>query len=392
MDEPVSKPQEWNRGIGLLLAFAITKVLLHLVTSPGYGYFRDEFYYLACSDRLALGYVDQPPLSIFLLSLQRTFLGDSLPALRFLPAVAGGITVLLTGLMARQLGGNRFAQVLAMLAVFAAPIYLGTNHVYSMNSFNLMFWAWAAYLLIRLLKEPKPYLWLLLGLALGLGLQNKIAILWLGFGFSIGFLFTSARRYLLTPWPWITAVLAGVIFLPHILWQIQNDWPTIEFMRNATGLKMVPVPPLDFLVGQIRSMNPVLLPIWLSGLIFFFFARGGRDFRLLGWTWLAVFVLLMLSGTSRAGYMAPGYTWLFAGGAVAIERLFERFGEQAASILETVASLIVLAGGIALAPLALPVLPVESYIAYAQRLGGRRIIKKRKELAELPQFYADMHG
>jgi hypothetical protein len=389
---PEIKRSEWTQGLGLILVFAAAKLLIHILTSHGYGYFRDELYYLACSDRLAFGYVDQPPLSILLLTVQRTFLGDSLPALRLLPALAGSITVLLIGVMVRQLGGTRFAQVLAMLAAIAAPMYLGLNHFYSMNAFDLMFWAWAAYLTIRIIKEPRPHHWMLLGLVLGLGLENKISVLWLGFGLFVGFLFTSQRRHFISPWPWLAAAIAAVVFAPHILWQIQNGWPTIEFMRNATGLKMAPVAPLDFLSGQVLSMNPVVLPIWFGGLVFFFFAPGGRQYRLLGWAWLAVCLLLMLSGTSRANYLSPAYTWLFAGGGVAIERLFARFGERVAGILEPLAAVTVIAVGVLLAPLALPVLPVEMYITYAERLGIAPSTEERKEVASLPQFYADMHG
>ena len=205
---PEIKRSEWTQGLGLILAFALAKLLIHLLTSHGYGYFRDELYYMACSDRLAFGYVDHPPLSILLLMVQRTFLGDSLPALRFLPAVAGSITVLLIGVMARQLGGNRFAQVLAMLAAMAAPMYLGLNHFYSMNALDVMFWAWAAYLIVRIIKEPRPHLWILLGLVLGLGLENKISVLWLGFGLFVGFVLTTHRRYFISPWPWLAAVVA----------------------------------------------------------------------------------------------------------------------------------------------------------------------------------------
>jgi hypothetical protein len=392
MEERDSTRREWLQGAAFLLTFAAAKLVLHLLTSHGYGYFRDELYYLACSDRLAFGYVDQPPLSIVLLSIQRAFLGDSLLALRFLPAVAGAATVFLVGLMTRQLGGERFAQVLAMFATLGVPMFLGLNHFFSMNAFDLLFWAWAAYLLIRILKEPKPHLWLLLGLVLGLGLENKISVLWLGFGLLVGFLLTRNRRHLASPWPWAAGAIAGLVFLPHVLWQIQNGWPTIEFMQNAMGLKMADVSPVDFLLTQILVMNPVFLPIWLAGLAFFFFAPGGKEFRLLGWTWLAVFFLLMISGSSRANYMAPAYTWLFAGGAVLIERGFERFGEQVTGILETVASTIVIAAGVLLAPLGLPVLPVEMYVAYSERLGIAPSTEERKELAELPQFYADMHG
>ncbi|TDI13316.1 MAG: phospholipid carrier-dependent glycosyltransferase, partial [Acidobacteria bacterium] len=246
-----------------LMVFPAVKLVLHLVTHRGYGMFRDEYYYLACAERLAWGYVDHPPFSIFLLWIVRNLLGDSLLAVRLLPALAGAATVLLVGLMARRLGGGLFAQSLAMVGALAAPIYLALDHFYSMNAFDLVFWALAAYLILLLVQGAGVRVWLLLGAVLGLGLMNKISILWLGFGLLVGLLVTQRRRWLLTPGPWLAAGLAVLLFLPYILWQVGNDWPTVEFIRNASGQKMLEVKPLDFMLSQLRVMNPAVAPLWL---------------------------------------------------------------------------------------------------------------------------------
>ncbi len=378
-----------SRLLSPLVVLPLAKLLVHLASHRGYGYFRDEFYYLACAERLAWGYVDQPPLSLALLAVQRALFGDSLLALRLLPAVAGALTVLLVGLMARRLGGGRFAQTLAMLGALAAPIYLALDHFYSMNAFDLLFWALAAYLLILLLEGGDRRLWLVLGAVLGLGLLNKISVLWLGAGLLAGLLLSAERRLLRTPWPWLAVAIAGLLFLPHVVWQVANGWPTLEFIRNATGQKMLDVAPLDFARSQIRIMNPVLLPLWLGGLAWLLRHPEGRRFRLLGWTWVAVFVLLAVSRSSRAGYLSPAYTWLLAGGGVLWEELFERWRRP---VLRWVAAGLVVLAGLVMAPLALPVLPVERYVAYAEALGVAPSTAERKELAELPQFYADMHG
>ena len=240
----------------LIALFALAKLGLHLTTSSGYGYFRDELYYLACSDRLAAGYVDHPPLSIFVLWVVRHTLGDSLLALRTVPAILGAATVALVGLMAARLGGGRWAQALAMTGALVAPVYLALNHTYSLNSFDLLFWALAAYLVIRLIDDESPRRWLLLGLVLGLGLLNKISVLWLGAGLAVGLLATPLRRRLATPWPWLSAAVAAVVFTPHLVWQVANGWPTLEFIRNAAGQKMAPVSPLDFVAGQLDRDAP----------------------------------------------------------------------------------------------------------------------------------------
>jgi hypothetical protein len=372
-----------------LVAFPIAKLVLHLVTIPGYGFFRDEFYYIACSERLDFGYVDHPPLSILVLRIARALAGDSIWTIRAPAALAGAITVLIVGLIARELGGGRFAQSIAMIAAGLAPVSLALNHFYSMNALDLLFWALAALLVARCAKGPSPRLWVALGLVLGLGLQNKISVLWLGFGLFAGFLLTPRVSGLRTAWPWVAGAIAAAVFLPHVLWQVAHDWPTLEFIRNATQEKMVRVTPWDFLKSQISMMNPLAAPLWGAGLAWLLLARETRVFRSLGIAYVAVFLLLALSGSSRAGYLAPAYGWLLPAGGV----ILERWTGAGRRTWIRVAALGILAGtGAALAPLALPVLPVDTYIVYARALGEEPSTAERKELAELPQFYADMHG
>jgi hypothetical protein len=372
-----------------LAALPAAKLGLQLATIPGYGFFRDEFYYIACSRRLDWGYVDHPPLCVLLLRGVRALLGESIWAIRLLPALAGAATVLLVGLMARALGGGRDAQLVAMLAALVAPAYLGASHAYSMNGFDILFWAGAAYLLIRIAKGGPSWLWLALGAALGLGLQNKISILWLGLGLLVGLVLTPLRRELRTPWPWAAAAIAAALFLPHLVWQQAHGWPTLEFIRNATQEKMTPIAPWAFIRSQLRMMNDVTAPVWLAGLVWLLAARSGRPVGALGWAYLTVFAILIASRTSRPGYLAPAYTWLLAAGGLAIEQLIERLGR--AWLRSAVLALLVL-GGALRAPFGLPVLPVESYIAYARALGVAPSTAERKELAALPQSYADMHG
>ena len=373
----------------VLVAFPLAKLLIHLTTYHGYGMFRDEFYYLACADHMAWGYVDQPPLSILFLWVVKTLLGDSLLAVRLLPAVAGAVTVLLVGLMARRLGGGVAAQSLAMLATLVAPVYLSLSHFYSMNGFDILAWALAAYLLIVLLQKDDLRHWIMLGAVLGLGLLNKVSVLWLGFGLFVGLLLTDRRKLLRTPGPWLAGGIAGALFVPHILWQIANGWPTLEFIRNASENKMVEVSPLAFLQSQLMMMNLLAAPLWIAGLIWLLGGKEGRRYRVFGITYVAIFVLLVLNGTSRAGYLAPAYTWLFPAGAVALERLLATWR---GGVLRWAYAVPLAISGMLFAPLGLPVLPVDSYIAYARTLGIGPSTAERKELAELPQFYADMHG
>src|SRR5262249_54189056 len=156
----------------LIGVFSIAALLVHLLTNGRYGYFRDELYYIACGRHLAFGYVDQPPLSILLLRLSQLFLGDSLFAIRFLPALAGAAIVALTGIIARELGGRVWAIALACAATLCALFYLAVGNFFSMNAFEPLFWMGAVYLLVRIINGGAPTLWLWFGVVIGLGLEN----------------------------------------------------------------------------------------------------------------------------------------------------------------------------------------------------------------------------
>jgi hypothetical protein len=376
------------RSTSHLAALALVKLGLHLATHRGYGLFRDEFYYLACSEHLALGYVDHPPLSILLLWLSRAVLGDSLLAIRFLPAVAGAVTVYLTGLIARELGGGRSAQLLAALAAFAAPVFLRLNHFFSMNAFDLLFWVLLALIAVRILLRDEPRLWLAFGAAAGLGLQNKYSVAFFGFGIAVGLLASAQRRQLASRWLWLGGGLALLLFLPHLVWQVREGWPTLEFMANAQAQKNIPLAPREFLLQQIVMAHPLALPIWLAGLGGLLFSPRLQRLRPLGWAYLASFALLAVQN-SKAYYLTPIYPLLFAAGAVVIEGFFERrrwrWGMPAAASL-------LAAGGVATLPLAIPLLPVETFIAYSRANVIGEPPTEHQEQGVLPQMYADMHG
>jgi hypothetical protein len=377
-------------GTLFLFLFALAKLLLHFYTNAfaGYGIFRDELYYAACSEHLSAGYVDQPPLSIFIFALNRMVFGDSLFAIRLLPAIAGAATVFLTGLMARALGGGRFAQGLASLAAVVSLILLGMDGFFSMNAFDLLFWAWSAYVLILLVKTGDKKYWMHLGLLLGLGLLNKISFLWLGFGIFVGVAATPERRWLKTEYPYITAVIAFAFFLPFIIWNATHDLAHLEFIRNASGEKYSLLTPKIFLIGQMMVQNPVTLPLWLSGLLWFLFSKDGRRFRIVAYVYLAALAVLLFNGHSKPEYLSPAYSMLFAGGGVAVERWT---ASGIARWIRPVYGAIV-AAGILLAPLTIPIFPVETYIRYADALGVKPSTSEGKQLGNLPQFYADMFG
>ncbi len=374
----------------LIAGLASIPLLIHLYTNifAGYGIFRDELYYIACSNRPALGYVDQPPLSIYILAVSRLLFGDSLFAIRLLPAVNSALTVIVTCLMALKLGGRKMSVVISGFAVIFAPVYIGISSIYSMNSFDVLFWAMAFYLIILIIENNKLTYWILLGIVMGLGSLNKVGFLWLEFGFFIGILISDKRKLLLTYRPYLCALTALLIFSPFIIWNFQNDFAHLEFIRNATSGKYSNLNSGDFIIGQITNMNPFSVLIWLSGLYYFLFNKTGRKFMIPGIIYIVTFTILIINGHSKAGYLAPAYTVLFAGGGVFIEKLTE----HRLKFIRYVILLPLILLGILITPLALPVLPVEAYIKYAAKMGFAPTSSESKELSELPQFYADMFG
>ncbi len=374
----------------VLIGFAVLKLGIHLLSNGflHYELFRDELYYLACSHHLAWGYVDQPPLSIYLLAAVRTVFGDSLFAVRLLPALLGAATVFLAGLMAFEMGGGKAAAVIACLGVLAAPVFLAMNTFYSMNAIDIFLWALAGYLVIRLIRENRPSFWIWLGVVIGLGLLNKISMLWFGFGLFVALL-ASRRKWLRTPWPYAAACIALALFLPYIVWNAANGFPHLEFMRNAMLSKYAGLTAGSFILGQFIDLNPVTALIWIPGLAFFLFTRDGAPFRSIGIIWVTVCTVLVVNGHSKPEYLAPACPFLFAGGGVLIERFSLR--KNAAWLRAAVPGLAAVAGIIS-APLAMPLLPVEKLSGYFTFIGISHPVNEDLEQGDLPQFFADMHG
>ncbi len=377
-------------GPAIVLYIAGAKLLLHLLTASRYGYFGDELYHMACGEHLDWGYVDQPPLIAVIAWFTRHALGTSLLAIHLLPAIAGSVLVWLTGAMTRELGGGRFAQGLSALSVACAGIYLIMDHLFTMNAFEPLLWMGCAYLLIRIVKTGNQRLWVWFGVLAGLGLENKYSMAVFGLGVVVGLLLTSERQMLLKPWIWIGGVIAFLIFLPNLLWNIHHHWPFFELMRNirASGRDII-LGPVGYIKQQILMMTPVSFPIWLAGLLYLFFSRQGRRYRVLGWTYLVVLTaFIVLHGKDY--YATPVYPMLLAAGAVAIEEASERWGQAWVRPAVVVALVAVTA---ALLPIVVPVLPVENYLRYQAKLPFKVEASEKSHLeAALPHYYAWSFG
>lgn len=377
-----------NPGKALLITLSVIYVLVHLIFINQYDYFRDELYYIACGNHLAFGYVDQPPFVALIAFISTRLFGESLFAIRIFSVLAGGMTVFVTGKITKQLGGSLFAQALSGLMVMFAPVYLFMFHILSMNSFDILFWALAIFVLVKIITTGNSKHWLWFGVVIGIGFENKISILFLLFGLAVGLILTPNRKYLKDKYFWYGAAIAFLISLPYLIWEIVISFPTLEFMRNASSFKNASISPLNFLKEQMLDMHPISLLISLGGLYFLFFTKSGKQFRMFGWMYLAIFIFLM-STRSKVYYISPVYPLLFSFGAIAIESFVRRFNQK--WIRPVSVTLLILLGAVT-APMALPCLPVEDFISYSRTLGITPEVGEKNKPGILPQYYADMFG
>jgi hypothetical protein len=373
------------------VAIGSATLIGHCIFNNRYGYFRDEFDYLACAQHPALGYVDHPPIIPMLAGLSRWLLGDSLRAVRFVPALASSLAVLLAAALARELGGRWFAVVLTGVAVALAPIYLSDGSLMTTNCLEPLLWMGCVYCALLAVNRGDPRWWLGFGIVAGLGLEEKYSIAILGAGMVVGLLLTPERRYLASKWMWMGAAAAVLIFAPNAIWNFQHHWPFLELVHNikAEG-RDVQLSPFQYFAQQILLTGALATPVWLTGLAALLFWRKLRPYRMLGWCYLVAFTAFAVVLKGKNYYLAPVYPMLLAAGAVAWERGIERSGQ---TWLKP-AYLALLAGaGLYFAPIVVPALPVDRFIVYMNHLPFALPHSEHShEAAVLPQHYADQFG
>lgn len=364
------------------IAGAVAAGALVMAFSWRYGIFRDELYYLACARRLAWGYVDHPPLSIALLRL----FGERLIAIKIPGALAMALTVFLIGREAVRRGADDWETTLTVAAAALCPLFLGVAGFYSMNVLEVALWAIAMAVSSRLITDPTPARWILLGIVIGLGTLNKYSMFMFAAGFVAGLLLSRRWKQFLTPWPWIAGLVSALIFLPHVVWEMRHGSPSLEFMHNATTFKMAAIGPLDFLKEQVLVTNPVIAVVWIAGLIALLVMPRLRPWRPHGTAFLVTVAILIASGKSRANYLGPAYTLILPAGGIAVGRILRGRALRAAMLS------ILLVAGLAVLPFALPVLPVDTLIAYQRATGFTPRAEEHSRLGPLPQFMADRFG
>jgi len=370
--------------------------IAHMLTATRYGYFRDALYYLACSEHLDWGYVDQPPLIVLIAWISRHTIGTSLPALMLWPAIAGVGRIVLTAAFARGLGAKRFGTTLAAILAATPGVWYVTDHQFAMNALEPFIWTGCAYMILRMIQTGDPKWWLAFGTVAGIGLENKYSIVLFAFAMLVGLLLTAQRRYLLTPWLFAGGLAALLVFLPNLVWNVQHQWPFLQLMHNirASGRDVV-LGPVAFLAQQALIMNPLSLPFWLGGLLFYFFAKQAKEYRAFGWAF-AITVGLFFALHGKNYYSAPVYPLVLAAGGLATEHVLGKWltmRPRLTAALKPICFVWLCAGIAVFLPIVLPVLPVELYLRYQAHLPFEVPRSEHQHMdTALPQHYGDEFG
>jgi len=310
------------RRAPLLLGAAVTVLLV--VFAGGYGYHRDELYFLEAGHHLAWSYADQGPVTPLVARLMSDIAPGSLTVLRIPSAIAAGLVVLLTGLLAGELGGRPRARALAAACAAVGTIVLFNGHLLSTSTLDLLVWTLVSWLVVRAVRTGDNRLWPVAGVVLGLGLLNKPLPAFLAVGLLAGVLIAGPRRLLRNPWVWSGAAIALVLWSPWIAWQASNGWPQIAVSRSiAAGNSTSSQPWWAIVPFQVLLVSPVLAPVWIAGLVRLFRDPAVRPYRFLAWAWVVLAVVFMASA-GKPYYLAGLLPALLGAGAVAVDGWLDR--------------------------------------------------------------------
>lgn len=350
----------------LIIACAIAKFTIHMLTATNYGYFVDELYTIALSKHLAFGYVDLPPLVPALLALNRVILGESLLAIHVLPALAGSATLVLVCLITKKIGGGLYAIGLSALAFIVAPVWLIMYSFFAYDGFDQLILASFIYVLVSFIQTGNRKLWLALGLVAGIACLSKATILYLGPGFLVALLISKYRKDLLTPWPWLGLGIILVLISPYLFWEYSNQWPTLEYWASYRANVLPELSVWQYLVNILLLMNPLLLPLLALGLYRVFKRFGDVDYSFFAVLFLVSLVFLF--GLKAKTYMLVElFMPLIAAGAIFVEERLAGAGWRKMVKVALVPYLLI--AGILVVPWALPMLPPAQMRDYARDFG-----------------------
>jgi 4-amino-4-deoxy-L-arabinose transferase-like glycosyltransferase len=353
-----------------LVIVAVSVTLVHIATNGRYGFHRDELQVLDEARHMDWGFVAFPPVTPLIERISMVFFDSSLVGLRLASVFAQGAVIVLTGLMARELGAKRLAQVVAALAVAVSPLPMFEATEFQYSSFDMLWWVLIAYFLIRLLKSENPRWWLPIGAVIGLGMETKYTMAFYAVGIAGALLLTPARRYLESRWLWYGVALSLLIFLPNLIWQIRHDFVSLHFLQHIHKRDVGEGRANGYWRDQFMiNTNPLLAPLWLTGVYYFFADRDGKHYRLLAWLWL-ILVVLFATMKGRGYYVGALYPMLFAAGAVLWSRWIHWLRAGWRWTVEAVTFAALAVGAWGAGRVVLPIQPVNSPHNFALKNNG----------------------
>src|SRR5579864_1642279 len=352
----------FRSDLGVLVLIAALRLLIHIATNGQYGFHRDELQTLDDARHLDWGFVVYPPITPFIGRLELVLFGTSLVGFRAFSAIAVSIVMVLAGLMAKELGGNRHVQGLAAIAAGISPVSLAQGAVFQYVAFDYLWGVTVTYLLVRLLKSEDPRWWLPIGAVIGLGMETRYTMGVLALGVAVSVLLTPARRFLRSGWLWAGVGVSLLIFLPNLIWQAQHHFIFRDFLSYLHARVLRQGRYNGFFPEQLFiCVSLAAVPFTLLGLWFYLFRREGQRFRLLGWTFVISFTLFAFV-RSRSYYTAPLYPMLVAAGSVLFACLMGRLRPAWSRLLYGVQWTAIVAFGIIFALLVMPVAPIGSRV------------------------------
>lgn len=345
--------------LGILIALAILRILLQFLTNNQYGFHRDELAILDDARYLAWGYVAYPPLTPFIGRIAMELFGPSIAWIRLFSGLAQGAALVFTGLIAKELGGRKWAVIMSGLAVFIAPVSFAQGALFQYVSFDYLWWVLIAYFMLRLINSDHPRWWLGIGAMIGLGMMTKYTMMFFVAGLIAGVLLTPVRRYLKSLWLWGAVGLALLIFLPNLIWQVQHQFISLVQLETIHAHDIAIGRTDNFILDQfLLGGNPLTFIFWIAGL-YFYFSSAGKQYRVLGWMYLIPFVLFILL-KGRGYYLAPAYPMLLAAGMVITENWSLRLRPWISSMVKGLSYVLMAIGAVFIFALAMPIGPVTS--------------------------------
>lgn len=372
----------------LIPILCIFNVVLHLLSMRFLEFHRDELLYFSLSNHLDLGYASVPPLISWMAYLMKGIFGFSMFSVKILPALLSGIFVYLGAKIAKELGGDYFAQVLTVVALICTPFGLRSFILFQPVPFDVFFWTLIYFSILKYINTLQ-YKWLyILGIVIGFALLNKHLVMLQLISLLTVLPFTQYRNLFQKPQFYACLGIAFLISSPQIYWQFANDTPLFSHMTSLQETQLQYVEKSAFLIDQIFMFYTSSI-ISIVGLIFLFYHSKAKQLWLFSISALIVILsLLYLSGKSY--YTAGVYPFLIAAGSTYIAtKLKSRWSK-----LTTLAAIAILI--VPLVPMGIPMLPPKKLAAYYDKLENMGLdvgrVHEDGNKHPLPQDFSDMIG